>query len=150
MTWLAAWQMVRRFWPALPIVGLAIALFLTRETLASRTATLGAERASWKAERDRADAEKTAAELRFAQQQGASVSTFASTLASREPVILHSTDTVREYAQTPAGRAACLAADRVLGIDQLDAALFHPEAAASAGAGAAALPAEPGPAPAGR
>lgn len=48
---------------------------------------------------------------------------YAARLAAVEPVIVHSTNTVREYAQTPAGGALCLAPDRVRGIDDLDRSL---------------------------
>lgn len=76
------------------------------------------------------------------------VAAFASRAAALKPLILTSHDTVTSYAQTPAGAALCLAADRVSGIDALDASLFPPAAAASAGAGT--VHADPGAAPGGR
>ncbi|WP_128082373.1 hypothetical protein [Sphingomonas sp. Ant20] len=106
------------------MIGLLAGLLLTRETLADRTATLKAERAAWSAEIAKAEQLRAAAETRFAVQQTTALTTFADRLASREPIILRSTDTVRTYAQTAAGRAACLPADRVRGIDALDAELF--------------------------
>jgi hypothetical protein len=128
MTWAAGFALLRRFWWAVPMVGLAVALFVTRATLADRTATLSNERAAWSAEIAKAEQLRLAAESRFATQQNTALTTFANRLADREPIILRSTDTVRTYAQTDAGRAACLPADRVLGIDALDAELFasHP------------------------
>ena len=81
---------------------------------------------------------RTAAEARFAVQQTTALTTFADRLANREPIILRSTDTVRTYAQTAAGRAACLPADRVRGIDALDAELFAGDPP-SAGRGEEAL-----------
>ena len=36
----AAWSVLRRFWPAIPIIGLAIALWITRGTLERRTEKL--------------------------------------------------------------------------------------------------------------
>ena len=47
-------------------------------------------------------------------------STYAADLANRQPIIIQSKDTVREYAQTPAGKSACLDANRVRGIDGFD------------------------------
>jgi len=124
MTGAAAWAIMRRFYWAVPMIGLLAGLLLTRETLADRTATLKAERAAWSTEIAKAEQLRTAAETRFAVQQTTALTTFADRLANREPIILRSTDTVRTYAQTAAGRAACLPADRVRGIDALDAELF--------------------------
>lgn len=126
MTWAAGFALLRRFWWSVPMIGLLVALHFTRATLADRTATL-------KAEQLRSDAEK-----RFAVQQSTALTTFADRLADREPIILRSTDTVRTYAQTTAGRAACLPADRVRGIDALDAELFANDPV-SAGRGEEAL-----------
>lgn len=61
-------------------------------------------------------------------------STYATDLANRQPIIIRSKDTVREYAQTPNGRAPCLAADRVRGIDGFDS-----DIAATASRGSAAV-----------
>ena len=124
MTWAGGFALLRRFWWAVPMIGLLAGLLLTRETLADRTATLKAERAAWSAEIAKAEQLRIDAEKRFAVQQTTALATFADRLANREPIILRSTDTVRNYAQTAAGRAACLPADRVLGIDALDAELF--------------------------
>ncbi|KQM73446.1 hypothetical protein [Sphingomonas sp. Leaf20] len=124
MTWAAGFALLRRFWWTVPMIGLLVALLFTRETLADRTATLKSERASWTAEIAKAEQLRAAAEKRFAVQQTTALTTFADRLANREPIILRSTDTVRTYAQTDAGRAACLPADRVRGIDALDAELF--------------------------
>jgi hypothetical protein len=149
MTGAAIFALLRRFWPALPIVGLAIALLITRGTLADRTATLKAERAAWSAEIARAEQLQADTERRWAATQTTALTTYADRLAEREPIILHSTNTVREYAQTDAGRARCLGADRVRGIDALDAALF-PQGAAAPGRGGAGLPADGAAASAGR
>ncbi len=129
---------VRRFWRWVPMIGLLAGLLITRATLADRTATLKAERAAWSAEIAKAEQLRAAAETRFAVQQTTALTTFADRLANREPIILRSTDTVRTYAQTAAGRAACLPADRVLGIDALDAELFAGDPP-SAGRGEEAL-----------
>ncbi len=148
MTWAAAWALLRRFWWSVPMIGLLIALHFTRETLADRTATLRTERDAWTAALTRADQAKANDEKRFAQQQAMSLTTFAGTLASREPIILRSTETVRTYAQTDAGRAACLPADRVHGIDARDVELFASHSG-GAGGGEEALHSDAG-SPAGR
>jgi len=124
MTVAAGLAFVRRFWRWVPIIGLLAGLLITRATLADRTATLKVERAAWTAEIAKAEQLRSDAEKRFAVQQTMALTTFADRLANREPIILRSTDTVRTYAQTAAGRAACLPADRVRGIDALDAELF--------------------------
>jgi hypothetical protein len=124
MTVAAGLAFVRRFWRWVPMIGLLAGLLITRATLADRTATLKAERAAWSAEIAKAEQLRSDAEKRFAVQQTTALTTFADRLANREPIILRSTDTVRTYAQTAAGRAACLPADRVRGIDALDAELF--------------------------
>jgi hypothetical protein len=138
MTWAAGFALLRRFWWAVPMIGLLVALHFTRTTLADRTATLKAERAAWSAEIAKAEQLRSDAEKRFAVQQSTALTTFADRLADREPIILRSTDTVRTYAQTTAGRAACLPADRVRGIDALDAELFANDPV-SAGRGEEAL-----------
>ncbi|MEE8612112.1 MAG: hypothetical protein V3V60_13640 [Sphingomonas aquatilis] len=142
MTWAAAFALLRRFWPAIPIVILGAALLATRATLADRTATLKAERSAWSVEIDRATEQRAIDEARWAQASASAALTYADRLATREPIILRSTNTVREYAQTDAGRIRCLGADRVRGIDALDAALSPtvPGAARSGDAGVSADP----------
>jgi hypothetical protein len=149
MTWSVIWALLRRFWWAVPMIGLCIVLWITRGKLDDRTATLKAERAAWTAEIAKAEQLRTDAEKRFATQQSAALTTYADRLANREPIVLRSTDTVRTYAQTDAGRAACLPANRVLGIDALDAELFARNPA-SAGGGDKVLPPNADAAPARR
>lgn len=137
-----ALSLLRRFWPAIPILLLGAALMATRATLADRTATLKAERTAWSAEIDRAEKQRAIDEARWASASASAAQIYADRLAAREPIILRSTDTVRTYAQTDAGRARCLGADRVRGIDALDTALFA-EPAEAAGGSDAAVPADP-------
>ena len=68
---------------------------------------------------------------------------YAARESSRQPIILTSKETVREYAQTPAGASQCLDAGRVSGIDDLDARI----AASAPSGGPGAVPANPGPSP---
>ncbi len=138
MTVAAGFALLRRFWWALPMAGLLVGLLLTRARADDLEATLKAERTAMSAEIAKAEQLRIGAEKRFAVQQTTALATFADRLANREPIILRSTDTVRTYAQTAAGRAACLNADRVLGIDALDAELFTSDPA-SAGRGEEAL-----------
>ena len=112
-----------RHWWVMPLVGLAIALHLTRGTLEKRTAQRDAAIAGRTADRQAAAAEKAKTEARWQGQLATATTSYADRLAAREPIILRSTDTVREYAATPAGRTVCLGADRVRGIDALDAEL---------------------------
>lgn len=59
---------------------------------------------------------------------------YAADQANRQPIIIRSKDTIREYAQTDAGRVACLDANRVRGIDGFDT-----DIAATANRGTAAV-----------
>lgn len=142
----AALALLRRFWWAIPIIGLAAALLITRETLADRTATLTAERQAWTAEIERAERQRAEIEKRNADRLVQATATYADRLAVREPIILRSTNTVREYATTDAGGLRCRGADRVRAIDALDAELADP--APPAGSGPAPVRAD-APAPAG-
>ncbi len=142
----AVLALLRRFWWAIPIIGLAAALLVTRETLADRTATLTAERQAWTAEIDRAERQRAEIEKRNADRLVQATATYADRLAAREPIILRSTNTVREYATTDAGRLRCRGADRVRAIDALDAELADP--APSTGSGPSSVRAH-APAPAG-
>lgn len=119
----AAFAMLRRFWWAIPIVALAAGWLYDRARLADVRHTLTNERAAWTAEIARADAARAAAERDYAARLSTATASYADRLAARQPIILKSTNTVREYAATPAGRAVCLGADRVRGIDALDAEL---------------------------
>lgn len=140
MTAAGALALLRRYWWAIPIIGLAVALLITRETLADRTATLKAERAAWTAEIERAARQRSEIERQHADRVTEAATTYADRLASRQPIIIRSTDTVRTYAQTDAGRARCLGPDRVRGIAE-DRAALHPEEPGTAPRGADALPA---------
>ena len=119
----AAFALLRRFWWAIPIVALAAGWLYDRARLADVRHTLTNERAAWTAEIARADAARLAAERDYAARLTTATASYADRLAARQPIILKSTNTVREYAATPAGRAVCLGADRVRGIDALDAEL---------------------------
>ncbi|KTT72608.1 hypothetical protein [Sphingomonas endophytica] len=110
---------------------------------------LKAEQAGRSADRERADRQRADQERGFAQQLAGATSTFADRLAAREPIIVHSRDTVREYAETAAGRVVCRGADRVRAIDALDAALAGEDTAAAPRGADAVLPDSAAP-PAGR
>lgn len=94
------------------------------------------ERSEWNAlsakqHQQRAE-ELVAAERRVT----AATANYADRLAAIEPVVLRSRDTVTRYAQTPAGIALCLSAERVRGIDADASALgLQPDAAAASGDG---------------
>ncbi|GAA4221198.1 hypothetical protein GCM10022253_26860 [Sphingomonas endophytica] len=153
MSWATALAAARRHWP-LAIATLSAVVFagLLLVTQAERDAArqaLATEQAGRRADHDRAERQRAEQERGFAEQLAGATATFADRLAARAPVILRSTNTVRDYAQTDAGRARCLGADRVRGLDDYLAALAS-EDPASAGRGADAVRADPDPAPAGR
>lgn len=120
-----------RVWWLVPIVALAAGWWWTDRQLADVRLTLANERAV--RTQDLADAEKAKlkAERDGAERLATATATYADRLANRAPIILESTNTVREYAQTDAGRVRCRAADRVRSIDLLDARLAAPATAAS-------------------
>lgn len=107
-------------WKLLPWILAAVllaALLITRGTLHNerQEAKLQAE----KTERQRAE-DKAA----WALDGKVAAESYANKIAARQPLLVKSTDTVREYAQTAAGRAPCATPDRVQGIDALDRSLF--------------------------
>ena len=125
--------------PFVAIVALAVALMLTRATLAR----VKLEHQVTLAEQKQHSAEQRGAE----QARVASASdAYAARTAALQPIIVRSTDTVRTYAETPAGRASCLGADRVRGLDELDASL----AAGTAAGSAEPVPGDAGASPGGR
>ncbi|MGN5373302.1 hypothetical protein [Sphingomonas hankookensis] len=136
----AALALLRRAWWLIPIIALAAGWLWTDRKLADTRLTLARERTV--RAQDLADAEKAKlkAERDAAERVAAATATFADRLATRQPIILESTKTVREYAQTDSGRVRCRDADRVRSIDLLDARLAAP--APAAGSGDRAVPAD--------
>ena len=100
--------------------------------LAERDKWRGVEKAMLKDQTDQA--------LDFAQQQTGQAERYAASILAQEPVILRSINEVIKYETTPAGRAACLPAERVLGIEA-DAATLIPAPPASASGARDAVPA---------
>ncbi|MFC3579144.1 hypothetical protein [Sphingomonas hylomeconis] len=141
MTWAAALTLLKRIWWSAPIALLAAGLIVTRGTLADARADLKLERAQRATDKAIGERDVAEAEAGFKGQLATASETYAARLAAREPIILRSTDTVRTYAETPAGRVLCLAPDRVSGIDTFDLELFSANSA-STGRSAAAVPAD--------
>jgi len=125
-----------RLWPA--VLVLLVGLWIWRlDTLrADYRQTLTNERAAWSIAIADGEKARSADEARFARQQAAAVQAYAAALAARQPLIIHSKDTVTRYAQTDAGRVLCRAADRVRDIDALDADLARDPTASSRSEGA--------------
>ncbi|WP_454280465.1 hypothetical protein [Sphingomonas sp. Marseille-Q8236] len=140
--------LLRRFWPALIVLAMGLWVARLDRLRADYRQTLTNERAAWSAAIAETDNARLADEARFAQQQAAAAQTYAASLAARQPLIIHSKDTVTRYAQTDAGRALCRDADRVRDIDALDAALARDPATASRSGGA--VPTDGTASPAGR
>lgn len=126
-----------RFLPVVAVLLVGLWIWRLDALRADYRQTLTNERAAWSA--TIADSEKARLddEVRFAQQLTTATQTYAASLAARQPIIIHSRDTVTRYAQTPDGRALCLPADRVRDIQADRDALFaDPAGAAQAGRGA--------------
>lgn len=140
MTAASALALLRRYWWAIPIIGLAVALLITRETLADRTATLKAERTAWTADIERAERQRADIERQHADRIAQATATYAVRLADRQPIIIRSIESTKSYANTDAGRARCLGPDRVRGIAE-DRAALHSEEPGTAPRSADALPA---------
>ncbi len=146
---MTALALLRRFWPAL--IALALGLWAARldHLRADHLQTLTNERAAWTAAIADGEKARLADEATFERQQATAAQTYAATLAARQPIIIHSKDTVTRYAQTDAGRVVCRDADRVRDIDALDTALFGTPSRSS-GQGGGALHSDATASPAGR
>lgn len=135
-----ALALLRRVWWLVPIAALAAGWWWTDRRLADVRLTLARERQVWTQDRAEAEQAKLKAERDAADRVAAAAMSYADRLANRAPIILESTNTVREYAQTDAGRVRCRAADRVQAIDLLDARLA--ETATAPGRRDRAVPAD--------
>ncbi|KQM92243.1 hypothetical protein ASE70_15120 [Sphingomonas sp. Leaf22] len=124
-----ALALFRRVWWLVPIAALAAGWLWTDRKLADVRVTLANERTVRAQDLADANAAKLKAERDAADHAAAAALTFADRLANRQPIILESTNTAREYAQTDAGRVRCRSADRVQAIDLLDARLADAAAA---------------------
>lgn len=136
----ATFALLRRVWWLIPIAALAAGWLWTERKLADTRLTLANERIVRAQDLADAEAAKLKAERDGAERVANATATYADRLANRAPIILESTNTVREYAQTDAGRVRCRDADRVRSIDLLDARLAAP--ATAAGSGDRAVPAD--------
>lgn len=110
--------------PFIAIAILAVALFTTR-------ATLHEVRLTDKVLAAQQTAASALQEANNAKAQQAASESYAEKLQNVQPIILHSKETVREFAQTPAGAAPCLDAGRVSGIEKDRDALFGPATSSS-------------------
>lgn len=110
-------------------IGSAIAIALLTAALGITRNTLHNVRQQAKLEEQQRIAAKAKIEAAWQAKLADATSAYATQLTSREPIILHSKETVTRYAQTDAGRRACLNAERVRGVKDLDASLASPAAA---------------------
>jgi hypothetical protein len=111
-----------------PFVAIAILLAALLQT----RATLHDARTDAKIQAANDAAEAAKQQAKWANDGKAAAETYATAMTNRQPIILHATDTVREYAQTPAGAAVCAAPDIVSRTDALDRSLW-PAAPAARG-----------------
>lgn len=137
--------LVGREWKLVLAAIFAVGLFVAVSQRNAARQALTTEKAERAADRDRADRQRVEQERGFAVAFADAVDRQAARTAAREPIIVHSTNTVREYAQTDAGRARCLGPDRVRGLDAYLAALTGADPAPAPG-GADAVRADANPA----
>ncbi|QBE91503.1 hypothetical protein DRN02_005295 [Sphingomonas paucimobilis] len=137
-----------RFWPAALVLLVGLWIWRLDTLRADYRQTLTNERAAWSMAIADSEKARSADEARFARQQAAGAQTYAAALAARQPLIIHSKDTVTRYAQTDAGRVLCRAADRVRDIDALDTDLARDTW--TTGRSGRAVPADTAASPAGR
>jgi len=145
MTWLVA---LRRFWPAIPVLLLGLWAARLDHLRSGYKADLIACRSARDLDRANAATAAAKAETGFVTRLHDASDAYADRTASRAPIIIRSTDTVREYAKTDAGRVLCRTADRVRAVDDLDADLARDPR--SAGSGADTVPADVAASPARR
>ena len=145
----SALTQIGREWKLVLIALFAAGFLVTRSQRNEARQALKTEKVERKADGERADRARAEQERGFALAIVDAVDRQAARTAAREPIIVHSTNTVREYAQTDAGRARCLGTDRVRGLDAYLAALAGADPAASGGR-AEAVHADTDPAAAGR
>lgn len=120
--------------PYIVIIALAMGLAITR-------ATLHEVRLTDKVLSAQEVAASALQEANNAKAQQAASESYAEKLQNVQPIILHSKETVREFAQTPAGAAPCLDAGRVSGIEKDRDALFGTSASSGSSAPVPTLPA---------
>ena len=145
----SALALIGREWKLVLIALFAAGFLVTRSQRDEARQAVKTEKAERKADGDRADHQRAERERGFALAIVDAVDRQAARTAAREPIIVHSTNTVREYAQTDAGRAHCLGADRVRGLDAYLSALAGADPA-PAGGRAEAMRTDTDPAAAGR
>ncbi|MFV1919123.1 hypothetical protein VPH46_06790 [Sphingomonas sp. MJ1 (PH-R8)] len=131
-----SWAALLRVWWLAPMLLLGGGWWLESRGHADTRLTLRNERVAWKGALDDAEKARLAAERRYASHIAQAAAAYAADLAAREPIIVRSTNSVREYAQTDAGRVLCRDADRVRAVDVLDAELAKAAGTTGSGAGA--------------
>lgn len=118
------------------------ALLLNRYGAARERSGQLAERTAWQGVAAKAERITLNAAIALEQRRADAQSVHSERVIALQPIVQRSTEKVVQYAATPAGQRPCLAADRVLGIEQDRAALFAGYSIAAPG-GAGALLAHP-------
>lgn len=81
-----------------------------------------AERAKWESAAAEADKEILRLNIALVTAKFTALEAYSEKMDAREPIILHDRETVRLFAETPAGAVRCLDAGRVRDIEAGDAA----------------------------
>jgi hypothetical protein len=113
MNFKAIFTKIKQYWYLIPLLGLTLTLMHTREDLSKTKATLTTERAAWDKASKLAKEQKKLDEQHFSDIKATALKAFDIRKELMEPVILRSTNTVREYAQTPESHVVCTGPDWV-------------------------------------
>jgi hypothetical protein len=124
-----------RLWPFAVIAAMGLWVARLDYLRADYRLTLTNERAAWTESIAAADKARLNAQADYADRLATAAQGYAADLANRQPIILRSRDTVTRYEQTDAGRALCLAADRVRGAAEDRNALFADPSRSTEGGG---------------
>lgn len=116
------------------------AMLIGRMASARYEAGRMAERSEWQEVAAKAERITLNAALELERRKSAGQTIFHERVVAMQPIVQRSEETVRVYEQTPAGRAPCLSAGRVLGIEADRAALFPGYAITAPGGTRALLP----------
>lgn len=118
---------------ALALVGFLLVLFGNARFHSGRLS----ERVAWQAKAAKEALKRAAEREADAARVQTATGSYAARMAALRPTIVHNSEVVHEFAQTPAGRVLCLDVERVRGIEATASALGLPTTPAASDSDAA-------------